>query len=111
MQHGHCVHQTGLSSDSQLKCRFIDSIDMFDHFKQLRQSMQWTTEADLDKFLSAVIHTFCDIVQVWSQPILCSSPAAGSDLACATSHTSTSLTVFDAWRFLLNEPLANLLRL
>ena len=39
-------------------------VDMVAHFRQLRQKLNWTTDEDFDKFLSAVLHTFTDIVQV-----------------------------------------------
>ena len=52
-------------------------VDMSAHFQKLRQKLDWATDADLDKFLSAVTHTFTDIVQVcplivavWKVPLL-----------------------------------------
>lgn len=39
-------------------------VDMAAHFHHLRQKLNWATDADLDKFLSAVTHTFTDVVQV-----------------------------------------------
>ncbi|KAL3157150.1 hypothetical protein ABBQ38_001391 [Trebouxia sp. C0009 RCD-2024] len=43
--------------------RYFEMMDMEAHFCHLRQGFNWATEADLDHFLSAVIHTFTDIVQ------------------------------------------------
>ncbi|KAL3157152.1 Ribosomal protein S6 kinase alpha-5 [Trebouxia sp. C0009 RCD-2024] len=43
--------------------RYLEMVDMEAHFCHLRQGFNWATEADLDHFLSAVIHTFTGIVR------------------------------------------------
>ena len=52
-------------------CRFIESVDMYEHFTQLRRDLQWTTDAELDQFLSAVIKSFSDIVEVTTLVMFC----------------------------------------